>query len=127
MREIKFRAWNGKVMTYPKTVELGISGVNGLPSLSYQLDGGGYCTTSHGMQYTGLKDKNLVEIYEEDNVRFKDHRGIERIGIVSWVRDAYGVDYADELGLFGKNSVYLSTFKLEVIGNIYENPELLSD
>ena len=47
MRELKFRAWDGKMMTYPKVVEIGICGVNGLPSASFQLDSGGYGTYRH--------------------------------------------------------------------------------
>lgn len=76
------------------------------------------------MQSTGLKDKNGKEIFEKDIL---DYNG--RKVIVKW-HGSYACfiyDFVDEL----KNRttewqpLYLSYYKFEIIGNIYENPELL--
>ena len=65
------------------------------------------------MQYTGLKDKNGKEIYEDDIARHPDH-------------------LRDHVITFNPLAGWLSNFidgtsheYIEVIGNIYENPELL--
>lgn len=72
------------------------------------------------MQYTGLKDKNGKEIYEGDILHFKDpHDGI--IGTVEWADFGWQVtnDYFDQ------QFEDTPPDEWEVIGNIYENPELL--
>lgn len=151
MREIKFRAWDGdSKMYYPTVFEFGVCGVNGLPSIAVPLNGGGYCTTAYIMQYTGLKDKNGKEIWEGDIVSYPDTEsdyvdvGIG-VGLKCAEMSCYGfAPVVFALGTFGLDcdggeslgrgfhsfewitDTYGFTFKeLEVIGNIYENPELL--
>ena len=106
MRQLKFRVWDGKIMTYPETVEIGVNGWNGLTSASYQLDSGGYCTSAHVMQFTGLLDKQGKECYWDD-----------------WVSDGINPEFlvTPDYHLLAR----LSEIEFEVIGNIYENPELL--
>lgn len=87
------------------------------------------------MQSTGLKDKNGVEIFEGDILKIIEvtNEGIsEYITDVIWedcsfVFKSDGVDYYDSfLGSFSgdPNKTY-PLFELLVIGNVWDNPELL--
>lgn len=78
------------------------------------------------MQSTGMQDKNGVEIYEGDIV--KPVSFASWIGVVKYSSEnaAYILDDHNNEFIRGEN-VYLSQFNegLEIIGNIYENPELM--
>ena len=69
-------------------------------------------------QFTGLTDKNARDIYEGDIVVWKDSDTNERKDVVTWVSG----------GLCLCNSKYTvgDYGGLEVIGNIYDNPDLLT-
>jgi uncharacterized phage protein (TIGR01671 family) len=107
MREIKFRAWEYNIMVY------GVCVID--PERDYEL-----------MQYTGLKDKNGKEIYEGDIIEYwqsypvKKDEELIRVVMV-WEED---VDYD---GLFMMSGWRLDSDSndAEIIGNIYENKELL--
>lgn len=86
------------------------------------------------MQYTGLKDKNGKEIYEGDVVRYDESEKISHwvageTAVVVWVapRFTFRMKPYDEFSGSNQNmpSEDDSEF-LEIIGNIYENPELLN-
>lgn len=121
MREIKFRGycekdseWRyGFYITDGKTHEI-LTLMNCGSMYASQVD-----PESVG-QYTGLNDKNEVEIYERDivgGVLYKDYS--EHKGKVQYDYNGYRIVTKD------KSLELCLTEKLEVIGNIYENPELL--
>ena len=80
------------------------------------------------MQSTGLFDKNGKEIFEGDVVRMRNPRDRRQIGMFQVVR----VANSPMLGLLDKN-LTTEIFNLyehmrnyyEIIGNVYENPEML--
>lgn len=123
MREIKFRAWDTtrKLFIYVPDIKDLLFGYGN----NYDYTNGDDVEI---LQYTGLKDKKGVEIYEGD-ILFEEEKSIRsqmpprRHSIVvfksnGWKRDAYN----------GSMNVFpdLAVRGLEVIGNIYENPELLN-
>ncbi len=81
------------------------------------------------MQFTGLTDKNGKEIYEGDIVqRGVDH---DNPSDIKWTPWAVGEQYDDGIGSFHHDTTELERFigrgdVYEVIGNIYENPDLLT-
>lgn len=76
------------------------------------------------MQSTGLKDKNGKEIFEGDIVDYKGRKAV-----VKWHGSyaSYIYRFVDELKkrVSEWHPLFLAYLKCEVIGNIYENPELL--
>ncbi len=126
MREIKFRAWNKTRQKMYQVTSLFTKNNSkdfqgkfvevGIDNNDYQED----CIL---MQFTGLKDKNGKEIYEGDIV-------VGNLGYYEIRWDSI------ETGFFGHRvdkkgtSHFLNKLSLlkehEVIGNIYENPELLN-
>ena len=124
MREIKFRAWD--IQTESMRDVLVIDWVNELIDLSSGI----IERRPHEvilMQYTGLKDKNGVEICEGDIVETV-YNGEVFAGVV--VYDLSEVDFkvTDGKEKYGRNFQYLAgNDENEVIGNRYENPELLEE
>ena len=123
-REIKFRAWDKKEKRM-----LPVDAVNFFNKsiVSNQARGehsGGQFgfIESELMQYTGLKDKNGKEIYEGDIVSWFDDLGDHGHPFVIKYNEAQFLLTIPSEKLDGW---YLGGKEIEVIGNIYENPELL--
>jgi hypothetical protein len=83
------------------------------------------------MQFTGLYDKNGREIYEGDIVKridlFNHPDGIVIRLPVTFYKGAFG--FLEERDNFNKDKILLplTRFPFIIIGNIYENPELLEN
>ena len=118
-REIKFRAWDGYTMELPFTSRV----YKNIVFYTFKFPPPASEADLVILQYTGLKDKNGKDIYEDDIVeRFG---GKYSNGIVEW--DNYGlwrIICPEEEWSYGTDQREFSETH-EVIGNIYENPELL--
>ena len=114
MREIKFRAWDFQKKEWASRYCDEIIGGLELPIHDYFKSNGREITRWDFQQYTGLKDKNGVEVYEDD---------VTNLGVVMW--DDKELQFTiDGIPITGYDT---KTYPLEVIGNIHENPELLGD
>lgn len=128
-REIKFRAWN-KVINKMVYFDLFSIGTNSpsteLRASIKQTETQDYYDTDFDdgementilTQFTGLKDKNGKEIYEGDILR--GNGDWDKPILVKWEGGGFH-------GVGGYKHVGFNFFNLfEIIGNIYENPELL--
>ena len=82
------------------------------------------------MQCTGLKDKHGQLIYEGNIVKTITHNPYEEhIGVIRYHTCYFSLDYK-EVGKFGECGISLTKdtsdfVTLEMLGNIYENPELI--
>lgn len=74
------------------------------------------------IQCTGLRDKNGKLIYQEDIVRDISTQTVYK---VSHKKCAFYLENEEYIGYFHELSQCFSISRLEVIGNIYENPDLL--
>lgn len=77
-------------------------------------------------QYTGLKDRDGREIYEDDILDFELLRGKKSRGCVEYSNKGARYVVPFQRGKYEKSLWHVCTFgNPVVIGNIYENPELL--
>lgn len=122
MREIKFRAWDGKKMIYCGHVQpmFNMASLIGCAATLVDTEYMDDFSISSGenivlMQFTGLKDAKGKEIFEGDVVKCLDGYS----ATVSWDDKHAGWDP------FGSYEGAEWDKSVEIIGNIYENPELL--
>lgn len=127
MREIKFRAWDIERLRW---LEFDLREVFE-SRLTHVIPRGKYIL----MQYTGIKDRNGKEIYEGDIVTDGEIKGIvywhdymgyaNIVGHLAWVvgDPRKPSDYV----LLGSNGGHYSEGLWEILGNTYENPELLGE
>lgn len=141
MREIKFRVWDNHIaeMFYDIGIidnELWIN----IDSRGYDMVGDYTEDCFHIMQYTGLKDKNGKEIYEGDiltstDYPFQNYGSHNYYGVIEWWNELAAFCITKRLAPSSKSrgisdgiSEHLEDIeRFEIIGNIYENPELLEE
>jgi len=131
-REISFRAWDSyqnKMYDWNEIVRLDIK--NHL-SLSNLLNG--FINHIKPMQSTGLKDKNQKMIFEGDVVTSES----SSIGSVIFINGSFRIDFHDRrylkesVSLLWQNKIddnddNFGVADIEVVGNKWENPELLKE
>lgn len=129
MREIKFRAWdiNNSCWVKNPTEQFFVNfySNNGMPVFMFDSRG---CEDLYSQgfrlqQFIGLKDKYGKEIYEGDIIRHKTYGySVVKTGVVRWIDNETRFTF----DVIGTNEKLLIDEHDEVIGNIYENPELLN-
>ena len=133
-REIKFRAWNdvAKVMYESNIPGLLIhfdSELNGLDE-NGMLEGTDNTKQHQIMQYTGLKDKNGKEIYEGDILEISMGAGSPLRCSIEYKAPSFCRRWIDKVSrnrrpMEIEPMAWNTHIIYKVIGNIYENPELL--
>ena len=72
------------------------------------------------MQYTGFKDKDGREIYEGDIIKYRNN-----LYQIRWIFLGFYAHQINGRGFKELDEFVADTMDIEVVGNIYENPELL--
>ena len=141
MREIKFRAWDSKTRKYISEVPtlevllddpdapISHRDIDEMDALYYYPEyplGDDFDGRIIYEQFTGVQDKNDKDIYEGDIVRIIEdsmwkHNGIYTVG---YDRGSFNLTHKSLTAGF-RTLLDLDFSKIEVIGNIHENPELL--
>ena len=109
-RKLKFRAWDKISRMWLKSFNANLLNIGDLSNVEI-------------MQYTWLKDKNGNKIYENDLISCNKYKNI----IVFFEDGCFKVKYRKTPTTLITCSLdlFLEKYKCGIVGNIYENPELL--
>ena len=133
----KFKFWDGKTMSHPMTLD--DLAYEGFPS-QFVDDHGDSVKGAVALQFTGLKDKNGTEIYAGDIFKATDSNLYDEVNGFVCEYDEHNVCYLARLIAYydepdrclpeeSEDSIYIGMEWLdnfEVIGNVYENEELIN-
>jgi len=125
MREIKFRAWVNNSKKFEAIEFIGA----GQRTFPVYTKGNKYWFPMQGVleQYTGLKDKNSVDVYEGDYIKAKSTiYKIEWFNTAFWAIPESGYGSSQPISSLYEYEDGMA-YKVEVIGNIHENPDLLEE
>lgn len=127
MRDIKFRAWHKEKKEIVNVEEIDfmnkvINYIENDYENNRQEIRGAYFEDIELMQYTGLKDKNNKEIYEGDIITLHN----SKYKVIFNIEGARFVLRNDEFEL-EITFINHNNERMEIVGNIYENPELLGE
>ena len=130
-REIKFRAWDKKQKAFINGFNMiGFSTGQGAPKRKLQRFSDYWDMEDVVlMQYAGLHDKNDKEIYEGDIIDksyispLNGEMVIQRY-IIEWHNGIFKAVFIKDKPYYDRY-LWMEFKEVEVIGNIYENPELL--
>lgn len=130
MRKIKFRAWlkEDKKMVNVETMDFTDKSIQYLEKSefinAYLLRRVSFDDVKL-MQYTGIKDKNGKEIYENDLISCNKHKNI----VVFFEGGCFKVKYLrnSTTTITCTLNSFLEKYKCKISGNIYEPPELLEE
>ena len=117
-REIKFKIWDKQNKIMLKNIYYMGDGLSS-PIRNYNL-----------LQFTGLKDKNGNEIYEGDIIHLSNSNFYYKVVFEYGSFVCYHINkkYGERWGLLSEFfSIKMTAYPIEVIGNIFQNPELLSN
>lgn len=121
MREIKFRAWDGVTMHSSFDLRDHVQTEKEWVDEDYEMNDYllAFSPKTILLQFTGLKDKNGKEIYEGDIIQYKSE-----IGHSEWEVLFHEGRFCHK-NKDTRPDIWYECNEIEIIGNIYENQELL--